>query len=207
MKTRLLPTLLLSGLCVAPSMASAATPYVSGNIGIGYANNSDYTPIGGRTVSGGVTYKAGVPFSGAIGLRQDNLRMELALGYQTNSVDQIGLNGGALAAANSSDKVSIFSYMANAYYDYKLHDSSITPYVMAGLGGANVNPQGVDFANMSPHAVFAWQLGAGVGIKASDNVVVDVGYRYFKPSKYTDNAGDSLTLASSNVMLGLRYNF
>jgi opacity protein-like surface antigen len=210
MNRKALATLLLvTGIGAVPSLTQAATPYVSANVGLGYANNSEVTS-GGISVNDGITFKVGVPFSGAVGLSEGDYRVEAALGYQLNGADQLKANLATLSPAASNDKVSVFSYMANAYYDHKMQGSGITPYVMAGLGGATINPQGTNLEGAS-QSVFAWQVGTGVGVKASDNVVVDVGYRYFKPSSYTvtDPAfgNTKFSVASSNVMLGLRYNF
>jgi opacity protein-like surface antigen len=209
MKRKVLASLLVTGICAVPSLTQAATPYVSANVGLGYANNSEVTS-GATSVNDGITFKVGVPFGGAVGLREGDYRVEAALGYQLNGADQLKANLRTLSPAASNDKASVFSYMANAYYDHKMQGSDVTPYIMAGLGGATINPQGANLEGAS-QSVFAWQVGAGVGVKASDNVVVDVGYRYFKPSAYTvtDPAfgNAKFTVASSNVMLGLRYNF
>jgi len=120
------------------------------------------------------------------------------LGYQSNDVDKV------VSVPYAGATVKLFTYMANGYYDIGVKNSSITPYLIGGLGGTHVtlSDNGVDLT----HNVFAWQLGAGVGIKASDQLVVDVGYRYLSPSKFTDGGVD-MTLASSNFMAGVRYSF
>ena len=66
-------------------------------------------------------------------------------------------------------------------------------------------------------SVFAWQVGAGVGIKASEHVVVDLGYRYFQTANIAvDNMAlipehgvgpVDLTRSGSNILAGVRYNF
>jgi len=188
-------TIMVVGICAAPSLAHAATPYVSANVGLGLTGNSSDSD------SNVISYKTSVPFGGAVGLKSDEYRLEAALGYVSNSIDK--LNGTSL----SGDKISFFSYMANAYYDYALNKSSFTPYVMGGIGGASITPKGPDISDTATKSVFAWQLGAGIGVKATENVVFDLGYRYFKPSAYTSNDGSKTTLSSSNIMLGVRYNF
>ncbi len=197
MKQKLL-ALLIAGSCAAPSLAYAATPYVSACTGLGIAGDSTVN------VSDKNTFKSGMPWGGAIGLKGDEYRVEAALGYQLNHIDS------STYAMPSGGRVGIFSYMANAYYDYAL-DKCVAPYLMGGLGGASMSLKEPGSADVSK-SVFAWQLGLGVGVKATDNVVVDLGYRYFKPGAYTvtDAAyGGSVkhTASSSNILLGLRYNF
>lgn len=191
---------MVAGLCSAPSLAQAASPYVSANVGLGFAGDTSVTS-GGVTVDNAISYKTGIPFGGAVGLKGNEYRVEAALEYVTNKVDNF-----AGMFASNGDKVSIFSYMANAYYDYSMKDSSITPYVMGGLGGASIEPKAADGTTGTSKSVFAWQLGAGVGVKATDNIVVDLGYRYFKPSAYKDTDFKA-TFSSSNILLGVRYNF
>ena len=54
---------------------------------------------------------------------------------------------------------------------------------------------------------FAWQLGAGVGVKVAERTTLDLGYRYLKPNSFdTHGLGDG-KLECHNIMLGLRYQF
>ncbi len=94
--------------------------------------------------------------------------------------------------------------MANCYYDINLNKSSVSPYVMVGIGGASINAK-IDTSDETK-SVFAWQLGAGVGVKAANNLTVDLGYRYLKPSKFKDNYAE-YTGSSSNILAGIRYDF
>ncbi|NTV02592.1 MAG: porin family protein [Chlorobiaceae bacterium] len=202
MKKKLV-ALMLAGMCAAPSFAQAATPYVSAYTGLAFPGNST-TTVAGITVNDACTFKTAVPFGGSVGLKSDCYRIEAALGYVVAHVDKAKEDGTNLTSVTGY-KLSVFSYMANAYYDVAIKDSSITPYVMGGIGGATLKPKDNNFTGQSK-SVFAWQLGTGIGIKATDDIVVDLGYRYFKPGAYKDGE-DKATSSSSNILLGLRYNF
>ncbi len=183
--------------------ALAATPYVSGSVGIGFFANGDVKNPSGTTSSDGVTYKTGVPFGGAIGLKQETFRVEAALGYQTNDVKSFE------GVPETGNSVSTFTYMVNGYYDVDVNSKSISPYVMAGLGGASLtakNKADTYPAEKKSTSVFAWQIGTGIGIKAANNLTFDLGYRYLKPSKFNDSYGE-YTASSSNILAGLRYDF
>jgi hypothetical protein len=86
--------------------------------------------------------------------------------------------------------------MANGFYDFNWNGWS--PYLGAGIGAANVNLERtvtVDVFTVTPTPVlvdtfgfradddewaFAWQLMAGVAFPVSDQLAIDVGYRYFR---------------------------
>jgi opacity protein-like surface antigen len=174
MKKLILP-LLVAGAFAAPSMAQAAsTPYVSLSSGLSLLNNSKLT-IGGATVNDFIEYKTGYLVNGAVGLKMDDVRVEAEVGYHHNSVDKI------IGLPVTGVNVSAWSFMANAYYDFDMKNSSITPFVMGGLGLADIKSH-VDGYTDDSSTQFTWQLGAGIGIKASKTVTIDLGYRYVKPS-------------------------
>ena len=212
MKKKLI-ALMLAGFCATPTLVQAApTPYASASIGLGFAKNADVS-LGSNTIIGAINYKtagpfAGGPLVGALGLKGDNYRIEAAVGYQKYSADSISIP--ATTAENAN--VSITTYMANAYFDDELNESRFIPYIIGGLGVATINPTGTNF-EASAESVFAWQVGGGIGVKATNNLVVDLGYRYLSPSASTVTVASpsygtgKLTFGMSNILLGMRYNF
>ena len=196
---KLLLTALIAGMSAAPALA---TPYVSGNVGVGFLGNSDASRLG-ITINDAITYKSGIPFGIAVGVKEDRFRVEAAIGYQTNDVEKEKRNLIDLVSV-SGDSISFLTYMANCNYDINLNKSSVSPYVMVGIGGASINAK-IDTSDETK-SVFAWQLGAGVGVKAANNLTVDLGYRYLKPSKFKDNYAE-YTGSSSNILAGIRYDF
>jgi len=194
---KLLLSLSLACLLATPAYAA---PYVSGSVGVGFPSDSDVTFSDGSVNKGGLTSKTGVPFGGAVGIKNDAYRLEVALGYQSNKVDTW-----KHLPNSSDDTYSFFTYMVNGYYDVDIKNPSITPYLMAGLGGASVTAKNEGYADQTSN-VFAWQVGAGIGIKATTHLTVDIGYRYLKPSSFSDVYG-SYTFSSSNFLAGIRYEF
>ncbi|TLU87748.1 MAG: porin family protein [Chlorobium sp.] len=204
---KLLLTALIAGMSAAPALAH---PYVSGSVGLGIFGNSESKDTSGVLYTGanGQTYKSGIPFAGAIGLKNDAYRVEVALGYQTNDLKTYA--GGEVPIYD--DSISTLTYMVNGYYDVDVKSKNISPYVMAGLGGASITAKNAE-SNLAPHAaeetstsIFAWQIGAGVGIKTGNNITIDLGYRYLKPSKFHDSYGE-YTASTSNFLAGIRYDF
>jgi opacity protein-like surface antigen len=191
MKKLILP-LLVAGCFTLPSLAQAETnPYVSISGGLGMMTDS--------TVNGAedwVGYESGYLVNAAIGLKADYGRLEAEIGYHSNDIDTWD-GDPAIPGSN----ISIWSFMANGYFDYNMNDSEISPYIMVGLGYANVT--GDDGSVTFDDGVFAWQAGAGVGFKAADRVTIDVGYRYFATSD-ADLGSDVFSIASHNILAGMR---
>ena len=198
---KLLLTLLSVALFAKPV---AASPYVSGSIGLASLTNSD-TTYRSVTSKDMIAYKSGIPCGAAIGVQSDAYRIEAALGYQSHDVDSV--KRGGVPTSMSGHTLSSLSYMINGYYDIYIKSRVLlSPYLTVGIGVATITEKGVNTSDESSCG-FAWQLGTGIGIKVSDNIVVDLGYRYFKPSSYNANGATDITVLSHNFLAGVRYNF
>jgi opacity protein-like surface antigen len=164
---------------------SSAGPYISGAVGLGIPQNAEFD---------GVAYKMdnGIVYNGAIGYDFKPGRIELGVGYQAHDYTDFPQYG----------DISALTVMANGYYDFEA-SKDVFPYVMAGLGIADINTPD-DYVN---ETVFAWQIGAGVGFKVAKDVTLDVGYRYLKPDDMTSVQNENVSWAGHNVMVGLRYQF
>ncbi len=125
-------------------------------------------------------------------------------------------------------KKSEWLILANAYLDLGTW-KGLTPYVGAGIGASrntisnyrdiNVSLNGVWYGDSHSKWNLAWALHAGLGFEVTDQLTLDLAYRYV-------NLGDAQTgtvrhawddqtltpmhfkrLTSHDVMLGLRWNF
>lgn len=192
MKKIVLP--FLAAACFSmPMLAHASSnPYISVSGGPGLMTNSTV-----NNASDWAKYKTGYLINAAVGLKTDYARLEAEVGYHNNDLDRWGP-----APANSGASISMWTFMANGYLDYTIKDSDITPYLMAGLGLAAV--EGNDTFTTKNDSVLAWQVGAGVGFKASDKVSIDLGYRYFAAGDAKLDA-DIFSISSHNIIAGIRY--
>lgn len=119
--------------------------------------------------------------------------------------------------------VHTYSFMANFFYDFANY-SGFVPYVGAGIGFAyhvmsdvydDINPQ-VALAG-DEDLVFTWALMAGVGYNVSENVVIDVGYRYIDLGGVSSERADTAffvnpflnldDLTAHEIKAGIRYRF
>ena len=179
----------------APIAQAAANPYVSASAGVAFLSDSDIE-WGGVTIKEAVEYKTGYAVNGAVGLDGGMYRLEAAVGYQENKVDAVW------DGPDPDADLSILSFMANGYIDFGMSVSPLEPYVMAGLGYASVEIS--EDGDSESDGVFAYQFGAGVGINATPNVKLDIGYRYFATTDVNFGGVDDLSIASNNIMAGVR---
>ena len=160
-----------------------------------------------------ITYKSGVVVNGAVGLKSGALRLEAEAGFHSNKVDKV-IDSHLNTDSQARYDISSWTFMANGYYDFDWLSACVTPYVMGGLGSCrlerNYYPDPTDINNSSTQTsvVFAWQVGAGLGIQATKDITIDLGYRYLKPVDYkidTVYGIESWTFGGSEFLAGLRY--
>ncbi len=171
--------------------------YASGNLGMSLLFDTDVdTNI--NAADGELSFEAGFNLSGAFGLDTENWRFEGELRYQQSEID--GFSRGTLT---DSGDVSVWSLMANAYYDFNL-DSNFVPYLSGGLGFADVSLDNFS-TSANPYSPedglgLAWQLGVGLAYMLNNAVAIDLGYRFMG---IMSDAG----LLGHNFTLGARYLF
>jgi opacity protein-like surface antigen len=182
--------LLFAALFSAPSSVHALTPYLSASTGIGLLANGQGSGIL-DPYEGSTTYKVGPVFALTAGFAVNPFRLEGEYSYQTNDVDQKD-------PRSKSVRYNRSSVLVNAYLDLPLESSSWKPYITLGLGGTWGTMKGTTYTwNKSGLSA---KVGAGVGIKASNRVTVDLGYRFLTVA---DLFGYSLD--SHQFLVGARY--
>ena len=197
-KVVVLTALLMS--CFAVGAMAAEGPYFSGNLGITMPTDSDVSDGG---FSAEISYDAGFAIGGALGYNFGVGRLEAELGYKTADIDEVSANG--LGSASVNGDLSVLSLMGNGYFDFNLNPT-VKPYVMAGIGMANVTLDSNDLDVDDSDSVFAYQVGAGVGFALNKKVTLDISYRYMG----TEDAkidGVDVEYGSHNILAGVRVQF
>lgn len=188
-RTALLGAMIVIG---STAMAEAATPYVSGSIGIGMRGDSD-VEVGSAKYS--ASYDTGIVFAGAVGLESGNMRVEGEIGYQKNGIEN-----------NDDFDISMMTYLANGYLDFNLPTAPITPYITAGIGLADVKAEGFGL-NDNSCTVLAGQVGVGAAYAISPLIKLDMKYRYLMAGDAEFDNRAKVSIDSHNVMFGLRAGF
>ena len=185
----------------ATSSVAGEAGKMYGNLGVGGMQISDIdvnvsaSALGATgTFVGDISLDAGFAITGALGRYfTDNIRGELEVGYSNADYDSLSgtgtvtYNGTTYTATGSDDidgSVSMFTGLANVYYDFNTTDGGITPYVGAGLGFVSykdeVNSVGtlaLDYSETSTK--FASALIAGFNANMGDGMTGGVDYRFF----------------------------
>jgi opacity protein-like surface antigen len=182
-------------------------PYVRVSGGVSLLADSDWSDDFGD--SGKLEYDEGYVLGIAAGLAITNstdmgLRLEAEFGYQENDIDTVSLDG--FGSASIDGNVKIMTFMLNGYIDFR-NKSFITPYLMAGIGAANVEGE-IEGLGSEDDTVFAGQVGAGLAFAISENVSIDTEYRYFMtddPDFYGTDV--DVELSGHRLQLGVRYTF
>jgi outer membrane immunogenic protein len=180
------------------------------------ATNNNATNQSWSSGDGGV-------FGGSIGYNFADMGLPVRA-----EVEYLHHEGFKYSATNSTTGVfnnkvdNIHTVFANFYYDIKT-GTAFTPYVGAGLGVAWLDQKysstftgwtaATDNGSKS-FTNFAWNLGAGVGYSVTDNIILDLGYRYSNlgETKSVASANNRITLGKQDIsthegLLGLRYQF
>lgn len=199
---------------IVASTASAGDYYVSGKVGGSFQAIQD-AKITNYDV---LNDPEGTSFTGSLGLGYNwnddvPVRTELELGYRQfeDDVSARPSGGGAVVSGKYTSRIA--TLMANAYWDF-YNKTKFTPYLGAGLGVAAIDTKVSDSSGSVDNilATYALNVSAGCGYEVSDNVILDLGYRYLRTgeasveSKATGNKMTG-TPEAHEVTVGLRYEF
>ncbi|MGE3148326.1 MAG: outer membrane protein [Pseudorhodoplanes sp.] len=154
---------------------------------------------------------------GGVGYKWRWFRTDVTLDYGTRA----DFHANSVFGPNDfSARVENFTALWNAYLDLGTW-WGFTPYIGGGIGGTAL--YGIDFVRQStPTAVvtprnsnwnFAWAAAAGVGYNLTQNLVIDLGYRYLNLGDMTTEAntfGNQLSIenvSAHEFRVGMRYMF
>jgi opacity protein-like surface antigen len=154
-----------------------------GRIDGGYSPGAGADIDTAALIGTGADQRDGYLVSGAIGFADSSgFRVEGELSHRQNKLKSSPtLDPGGKLSANSA--------MINGYYEFGGSEAKIRPYIGAGAGIARVKLRADNSAPLLPVSIddkstsIAYQGMAGVAVKMSDKLAVDVGYRYFVAPK------------------------
>lgn len=197
--------------------------YMSGNLGLSIISDSDMgsydeedlEELTGEDLPAGTTGSAEMSFdkgwmvSAAVGYDFGNFRLESELAYMMNDLDEISATVDAPEAPpvtvgfGIGGDVTNLTVLMNGYYDFNA-DGKMHPYLTGGLGYSFVDATvEVEEAEMSDDdSVFTFQVGAGLLFDMTDNLSLDVRYRYLKLSDPLD-----IDFSGHLVSAGLMFRF
>ncbi|MBV5305362.1 MAG: porin family protein [Desulfobulbaceae bacterium] len=209
MKKQILTIACCAALLSVSSIAySAEGLYMSGNVGLAIANDSDVTDPALSGFEMNFESDSGVAFSGAIGNSFSNyVRLEAEIAYQKNDMDKASILGFGFPINGDTSSTAL---LFNGYFDF-VNKSAFTPYISGGMGFANVDisdtsiPGFGPFTSSGDDTVFAYQFGVGLGYAVNDKVTLDLKYRYFGTADLEIDTTE-VEYSSHNIYAGIRFN-
>lgn len=210
MKSRMALVVCIVAMAFFTAPALAAGPYVGGEAGAVFLSTSTFTDPGGdfdlKTKTGfGLGLLGGMDFG--------TYRVEGEFAYRRNNMKEGSDSSGTTSLGGDYSSMAL---MVNGYYDFRMVSPTVVPYIGGGLGGARLSlkvtdPSGSTFVDDSD-IVFAYQFAAGVGFPISNQLTLDLGYKYFataNPSFEPIGGGTTVDgeYASHNLFLGARFSF
>lgn len=151
--------------------------------------------------------------SAAAGYKFENFRVELSGEYRRHNGWAGSITDGVITAAVSS-KTNQYGALMSAFYDIEIPNMPITPYVGVGAGLALSNTQyNVSYTGggttttgnvkYSRGASFMGAAMAGVAVRVTDNITLDVGYRFMNISGGDATYENSENAANLNAAAGI----
>jgi opacity protein-like surface antigen len=218
------PATLALFMMTAPVFAADPVPpaadwYVSVFGGAAFSQDIDYDLFqsGVQAYDGHQELDTGFLVGGAIGTRLwDAVRAEIEVSYQRNKAGDVLYDNPGNYPYDGNGYSDAIYVLGNAWYDIPVSED-IVPYLGGGAGIAFVK-QDIDqpddtFGPSGRDSGFAFQLGGGVGFSLTDNIVLDVGYR-FRGILNVDIAGQQIgddhnnqDIYSHTVLATLRFEF
>ena len=143
------------------------------------------TTTAGASFSGNLESDTGFAFGGALGTWiNESLRAELEVSYQEVDADKISLSGAATFASSAQGSGDALYILANVWFDVPL-GMPVQPYLGGGLGvgivDTDVKVAAPLIGTIGPNDTdtgFAFQAGAGFRYEVSENISLDLGYRF-----------------------------
>lgn len=198
MKTGFMVAVLVVVLTAGTSWA--ANPYLGVAGGVSVFHDSDSKISGLPPIV--MEYDSGFGFSGSLGYRFDNGRIEGEFGYRKADVSKLSALGTSVNITGVDATVK--SYMINGFYDMPT-DTIIKPYLGGGIGLMNYELN--DNGSKNDADSFGYQLIAGLGFELSKTVTLDFSYRLQGAASDFENGGDTISYMSSSLFGGMRINF
>lgn len=187
-------------ICITSAKAECDGFYIAGRAGYAkYKVDDDRSGVSSSS-SDYVIDKRRFMASGALGYRYEHFRGELEYIWRKK-------NSGGVAGITEG-KFKSESYMFVVYYDFFPY-TWFTPFVNAGLGYTRsklaINMPLTDFSRHVKENGFTWSLGAGISLKITNRMNLDVGYRYYDMGDGPSADNGKTTMDNQEIYAGLRY--
>lgn len=182
-----------------PTLSLGAGLYGSAEVGAVWVVDSDVTVDG--VYDGTAEFDTGYTVGAAVGYLREPFRLEGEISYMASDMD-------TYSGFPADAEIDSLTFLANGYYDFKT-PGPIIPYFTAGIGASRIEISEPGFAD-EDDTVFTYQIGAGVGYKLSEALILDLRYRYLSGQDMEISEGGStveIEVARHNLTVGVHMAF
>ncbi len=138
-------------------------------------------------------------------------RIELEYGHRSNPLNEVKFVEGDFQGDGDLTADSLLINVFAAYHD----SSRWAPYFGVGVGAARIKADDLQVSGQplssDSATVLAYQLGIGCEYRLTDNLGLDLGYRYFGSTrpKLSEENGESFKMdyACHSLVLGVKVGF
>lgn len=210
MMKKLLIASVVSLICVGAQAADKSGVYLTGKIGASIVDAGSQKIDAGSDGYFNFGGKSKTVFSGGVALGYnfvDQYQVPVRIEFDYMERAKAKVKTDIMPDFSVENKIRLQTFMANAYYDIAT-STPLTPYVTAGIGYARVKLTTEDAS--SNNSNFAWSLGVGAKYALSQDVDLDLGYRYLDANKADaskDGVKSQVKAKSNDFMFGVSYRF
>ncbi len=211
MTSRITKTVALAALMASTAGAAYATEGWYGRADVGYSVDGEIK-LGNEDLGGNASFGLDHDWTQHLGLGyafQNGFRVEGEISHRYNEFG----DGGVFV---DDGDVHAWAAMLNGFYDFN-RGGDVQPYIGLGVGAArlDVSATGPIGSGDDEDTVLAYQGIVGVALNLTEQLALDIGYRYLvADGAELDGVGPNLTAATFDadyehqaVTVGLRYQF
>lgn len=160
-----------------PSRMGGKGVYVQLSVGTNFQSNQDVYYNGDVTVRGiagglQMTYDPGLNFGGAVGYQAHEWRVAFSIDHYNNDMKTSQTGTSSLATTKSSAT----TYLGNLYYDWKIKELPIKPFIGVGIGLIGVNMDIYNYVSKDDY-VMAYQFTLGFSYDINPKLKLSVEYK------------------------------
>ncbi|MCL1124351.1 outer membrane protein [Shewanella surugensis] len=157
--------------------------YAQLSVGANFQSNQDVYYNGDvtvREIGGGLqmTYDPGLNFGGALGYQAHEWRVAFSIDHYNNDMKTAQTGTSSL----DSTKSSATTYLGNLYYDWKIKQLPIKPFIGVGLGLIGVNMDISNYVSQDDY-VMAYQLTMGFSYDINHKLKLSFEYKHLNSTE------------------------
>ncbi|WP_298768875.1 outer membrane beta-barrel protein [uncultured Shewanella sp.] len=166
-----------------PNRMAGKGVYAQLSVGANFQSNQDVYYNGDVTVRGiggglQITYDPGLNVGGAVGYQVHEWRMAFSIDHYNNDMKTSQTGTSSLVTTKSSAT----AYLGHLYYDWKIKELPIKPFIGVGMGLIGVNMDISNYVSKDDY-VMAYQFTLGFSYDINPKLKLSVEYKHLNSNE------------------------